>query len=318
MTGTAPDLPALQLSFRPPYDADAVGAFLAARVVPGLERHTAAGEGRGWVHERPVPLPGGVVVVVVEVHAEAVLVRAPAAGPGDVAALVGPVRRWLDLDADPRAVGEVLGADPSLVDALRGRPGLRVPTTVDPWETCVRAVIGQQITVRGAGTLLGRLVAAYGTPAGGQVPGDGLRAFPGPDVLAAAGPQALARIGMPASRGRTLHAVADAVATGCVRLGGDREQALDGLLALPGIGPWTRDYIALRALGDPDAFPASDLGVRHGARDLGLPHGVRELTERAQRWRPWRAYAAQLLWSLDPVPVARAVAGTGLSRRAAR
>jgi AraC family transcriptional regulator of adaptative response / DNA-3-methyladenine glycosylase II len=296
----AAGVPALRLRFRPPYDADAVGDFLAARVVPGLESHRPSNRSGGWCHERSMPTAAGDVVIEVEPRPDHVLLRAARADLPDTASVARRVRRWLDLDADPQAVADVLGADPLLAHTVRQRPGLRVPTTVDPWETCVRAVIGQQITVRGAGTLLGRLLAAYGTPLGGPTPRDGSRAFPAAAVLAAAGPAALARIGMPASRGRTLHAVADAVASGRVRLGGDREEALDALLALPGIGRWTRDYVALRALGDPDAFPATDLGLLRAARRVGLPDDARGLAAHAHRWRPWRAYAAQLLWTAEP------------------
>lgn len=296
--GAGPSSLVLRLPLRPPYDAESVGAFLAARVVPGLERHCPGSTPGGWRHVRPVPLPGGVVVVSVEPYADHVLLRTRHADLHDTATLLARVRRWLDLDLDPPAVTDVLAGDPVLAASVRALPGLRVPTTVDPWETCVRAVIGQQITVRGAGTLLGRLVEAYGEVVADPVdPGASLRAFPGPEVLAAAGPEAIARIGMPASRGRTLHGLADAVASGAVPLDGDRADVLAALTGLPGIGPWTRDYIALRALADPDAFPASDLGLRHAARRLGLPAEDRGLVAHAQRWRPWRAYAAQLLWT---------------------
>lgn len=299
-----------RLPCRPPYDAAAVGRFLADRVVPGLERHRSGPD--GWTHERPVPLPSGDVALEVTPYEDHVLLRMPRCGADQAAALVDRVRRWLDLDADLTAITDHLAEDPVLTAAARARPGLRVPTTVDPWETCVRAVIGQQVTVRGAGTLLGRLVAAYGgtvTAPGGDVAAqDGdplpLRSFPRPEVLAAAGPEALARtVGMPASRGRTLHGLADAVATGRIRLDDpDRDEVLAALLELPGIGPWTRDYVALRALADPDAFPASDLGLRHAAACLGLPSTPKDLAAAAARWAPWRAYAAQLLWSLPAGP----------------
>lgn len=288
----------LRLRLRPPYDADALAAFLAARVVPGLELHTPAAGLAPWSHERGVPLPSGVAVVTVEPGPDHMLLRARGAALADIAVLVAAVRRWLDLDADPYAVADVLSQDPALAPLVAARPGLRVPTTVDRWEACVRAVVGQQISVAGAGTLLGRLLRAYGD----QIAGDhGLMSFPGPATLAVAGPERLATIGMPAARGRTLHTLAEAVATGVVPLHtGSREEVLSALMDLPGVGPWTRDYIALRALADPDAFPITDLGIRHGARAIGLPVAHKPLSQHAERWRPWRAYAAQQLWTAAP------------------
>ncbi len=291
----------LRLRTRPPYDVAAVDDFLAARTVPGLERHgsevgVAAGgdPAQDWWHERPVPLPGGTAVVTVGpggARADHVTLRARHGELRDTAQLVAHVRRWLDLDADPGVIADVLGADVALAPLVAARPGLRVPTTVDPWETCVRAVVGQQVSVTGARTLVGRLVAAYGSPA------HELTMFPAPEQLAAAGPDALAAIGMPKRRGHTLHALASAVAEGSLDLAGPREDALDALATLPGIGQWTRDYVALRAFADPDAFPVTDLGVRRTAARLGLPTDSRGLSEHAQRWRPWRAYAAQHLWT---------------------
>ncbi len=323
----------LRLRFRPPYGAAELSRFLAARTVPGLERHSGHAEA-GWRHERPAPLPGGVAAVSVEPYADHVLLRTRQADLRDTAVLVRRVRRWLDLDADPQSVADVLGADPGLAPRVAAHPGLRVATTVDAWETCVRAVVGQQVSVAGSVTLLGRLVAAYGAPlpADGRADdddrrtfrnaragdtGDGerrafpdgraaarpdgwdRRAFPDAAALAAAGPERLAAVvGMPASRGRTLHGLAEAVATGAVPLdGGTREDVLAALDALPGVGPWTRDYIALRALADPDAFPATDLGILHAARDLTFAADARALSTYAERWRPWRAYAAQHLWT---------------------
>jgi AraC family transcriptional regulator of adaptative response / DNA-3-methyladenine glycosylase II len=291
----------LRLRFRAPYDAAAVGAFLAARAVPGLELFTT---GRAaWEHRRVVRLPTAPAVVTVTPYDDHLLLRAVGVSLPDTAALVTQVRHWLDLDAEPGSVAAVLGADPDLAPLVAARPGLRVPTTVDAWETCVRAVVGQQVSVAAATTLLGRLVAAYGTAMGGaERASSGFpTAFPTPGRLAAAGPDELSAIGMPRARGRTLHALADATACGVVPIGSaSREEILAALATIPGVGTWTLDYIALRALGDPDAFPATDLGIRHAARDRGLPSGARELTSRAEAWRPWRAYAAQHLWSAAP------------------
>ncbi len=294
----------LRLRFRPPYDAVALGTFLAARAVAGVERQSPTGDG-GWRHERTIPLPAGPAVVSVEPRPDRMLLRVARVQLRDTAALVAAVRRWLDLDADPEAIAQVLAADPYLADPVAARPGLRVPTTVDPWETCVRAVLGQQVSVARARGLLDRLVERFGATieGAGSPPDTVTRTFPDPAVLAAAGPEALSAIGMPRSRGRTLHALAEGVAGGALSLtGAPREELRAQLLTVPGIGPWTTDYIALRALADPDAFPVTDLGIRHGARRLGLPTEPASLTAHAVRWQPWRAYAAQHLWSLDPQP----------------
>ncbi|MFC6238773.1 DNA-3-methyladenine glycosylase 2 family protein [Longivirga aurantiaca] len=286
----------LRLRLRPPYDADALGAFLAARTVAGLEEHVP---GRRWTHRRVVPLPTRAAVTEVTVHGDHVVVRS-GADVRDTAALVRRVRRWLDLDADPATVDAALGLDPALAPLVGAHPGLRVPTTVDPWETVVRAVVGQQVSVAAAGTLLARLVAAHGTEVAGE---SGLRAFPRPAAIAALDPAAIT--GMPGSRARTLVALAAAVADGSVALGSpDLDEVEAALLAIPGAGPWTTGYVRLRALADPDAFPASDLGLRHAAGALGLPEAARALGAHVSAWSPWRSYAAQHLWtSLAPAPV---------------
>ena len=280
----------LRLRLRPPYDAAALGGFLAARTIPGLEVHEA--DARGWCHRRVVPLGQRSAVVEVRVLADHVLVRADA-DLRSTALLVRRVRRWLDLDADPATIDDALAADPVLAPLVDARPGLRVPTTVDPWETVVRAVVGQQVSVAGARTILGRLVAAYGEPAP-----SGFTAFPTAEALAAVDPADIAALGMPGARGRTVAAVAAAVATGEVDLRtGDPAEVGEALLAVRGIGPWTAAYVRLRALGDPDSFPETDLGLRHAARALGLPEQARPLAEHASAWSPWRSYAAQHLWT---------------------
>ena len=294
----------LRLRHRVPYDAAAVGAHLAARVVPGLERHETSGA--SWRHTRVLALPSGPTIVSVEPGPDHLALRVPAARIADTAALVAGVRRWLDLDADPAAIADVLTADDLLAPLVATRPGLRVPTTVDPWETVLRAVLGQQVSLAAGITLLARLVAAYGSSPScmitesaamimHELPGDppGWAAAPTPETLAQVDPGGLAGLGMPASRARTLHAVAVAIAGGDVDLGDDPAQVRQTLLALPGVGPWTAEYVALRGLADPDAFPATDLVLRKAAQALGETR----LAERAERWRPWRAYAAQHLWT---------------------
>ncbi len=215
----------------------------------------------------------------------------------DLGGTVVRLRRWLDLDADPRLVSGVLGTDPLLAPLVAARPGLRVPGTTDPFELAVRAVLGQQVSTAGARTLAARLV--------GLVDGDehhGLRLFPTAAALAGTDPATLRSIGLTSSRAATIHALATAVADGLpLDPLADRGQVRTALLALPGIGPWTADYVALRALGDPDVFPAGDLVLRHAL--AGLPGGtgatvdVRAADLRAEVWRPWRGYAAQHLWS---------------------
>mgnify|MGYP003374658196 CR=1 FL=1 len=282
----------LRLRLRPPYDADALGDFLAARAIPGLEAHEP--DRQGWTHRRVVPLADATAVVEVRVVGDHVVVRADADVRG-TALLVARVRRWLDLDAEPSLVAAALSVDDLLAPRVAARPGLRVPTTVDPWETVVRAVVGQQVSVAGARTILGRIVAAYGAPAGDLV------AFPTAETLAAADPGDVAALGMPGARARTVVTVAAAVASGAVDLRtGDPAEVGTALEQLPGVGPWTSAYVRLRALGDPDVLPVTDLGIRHGARDLGLPDDARALAERARAWSPWRSYAAQHLWTPPP------------------
>jgi len=213
--------------------------------------------------------------------------------------LVARVRRLFDLDARPDLIARVLGRDPHLAPLVEARPGLRVPGAIDPFEASVRALLGQQVSVAAATTLAGRFAAAFGAPHAG---GDRLtRRFPTAREVAAAGPAAIARIGLPAARAAAVHALASAVARGAIRLDGarDLDPFVAELTALPGIGPWTAHYLAMRALHLPDAFPAADLGVRKALRaspSSPLPP-PRELEARAEAWRPFRAYAVLHLWT---------------------
>ncbi|MGB9373070.1 MAG: AlkA N-terminal domain-containing protein [Jiangellales bacterium] len=269
---------ALRLPYREPFAAEQVWGYLGARLVPGVERleddgtlvrglRTRSGQGRVAVAKPS----GGVVRLRLEV-----------AELNDLGAAVAAVRRWLDLDADPGAVAATLALDPSLADLVHGSPGLRVPGTLDGFELAVRAVVGQQVSVTGARTLLGRVAGAVG-PSG---------MFPSAKQVAEAGPAAFAGLGLTGRRVDTLVALASAVADGGLGLdpGADRLEVRRRLLALRGIGPWTADYIALRALGDPDAWPATDLVLARRVRADGLDPA---------RWRPWRGYAAMYLWT-DP------------------
>ncbi|MGZ4271589.1 MAG: AlkA N-terminal domain-containing protein [Solirubrobacteraceae bacterium] len=280
---------AVRLPFRAPYDRDDVLAWLAARAVPGVE------EVDGGVYRRTLALPGGPAVVALEPRADHVAARFSLSTVADLTAAVHRCRRLLDLDADPRLHGEVLAADPALAPAVAARPGLRAPGTVDPAETAVRAVLGQQVSLAAARTLAGRLVARFGV-ALAEPDGALTHVFPAPGALAAAGDEPIA---MPRSRWRTLRGLAARLADGEIVLseGADREAVRAALLAVPGIGPWTASYVALRALGDPDAFPSADLGLLRAAERLGLPHEPAGLERHAERWRPWRRYAAHHLWS---------------------
>jgi AraC family transcriptional regulator of adaptative response / DNA-3-methyladenine glycosylase II len=217
----------------------------------------------------------------------------------DLAPAVQRCRRLLDLDADPTAVDNVLGADPALAPLVSARPGVRIPGSVDGSEIAVRAIVGQQVSVAGARSLASQLVAKLGKP---LTTSDGslTHHFPEPGAVAEANPSSL---GLPAARGRALVSLARAVDDGTLVLdpGADREAATRGLLDQPGIGPWTAGYVAMRVLGDPDVFLEGDAGTRRACGRLGLPTAARQLTAHSERWRPWRSYALQHLWaSLAP------------------
>ena len=209
----------------------------------------------------------------------------------------------LDLDADPTAVDELLGTDDVLKPLVAKNPGRRVPRTSDAAEFAVRAVLGQQVSTAAARTLAGRLVQAYGVPV--NDPAGGLtHLFPSPAALAELDPE---RLAMPRTRRATVTTLVNALAAGDVDLGpgSDWHVARAKLAALPGIGPWTVETIAMRALGDPDAFVATDLGVRAAARVVGLPTADGALIKHAEAWRPWRAYAVQYLWATGDHPINR-------------
>lgn len=281
---------ALRLRHRTPLATAPLVRFLADHAVAGLERHDpATGE-----HTRTVPAPHGpaVVTVALGASAEHVDARLHLADVADVSPVVARVRRWLDLDADPLLVDEALAADPLLAPLVAARPGLRVPGSVDGVETALLAVLGQRVSPGAARTRAGRLVAALGQPAP-----DGLTAFPTAEALAAAGPDALrTTTGATGARARAVHALAVAAADG-LPLGpdADRDATRAALLALPGVGPWAAEHVALRALGDPDALPSGDPVLR---RALGVPT-ARRAAERARPWRPWRGYALLHLWTQE-------------------
>jgi AraC family transcriptional regulator of adaptative response / DNA-3-methyladenine glycosylase II len=213
----------------------------------------------------------------------------------DLGRAVERCRQLFDLDLDPGAVANVLGADTVLAPLVAARPGLRVPGAFEGWELAARAVLGQQVSLAGARTLGSRLVAALGAPLPAPV-GALTHLFPSASAVAEAD---LAGLGVLPARAAALQGLARAVETGELVLdrGADREDALQRLQALPGVGSWTATYVAMRALGDPDAFPVTDLALRRAATRLGMSDNARRLSMRAEAWRPWRAYAAMYLWS---------------------
>ena len=282
----------VRLPFRRPLHPDGLFGHLAATAVPGVE------EVVGTTYRRTLHLAHGPGVVALTPHPEHIACRLDLADVADLTTAVTRCRRLLDLDADPEAVDRVLGADTALAPLVANSPGRRVPRTVDGSEFAVRAVLGQQVSTAAARGAAAALVAVHGTPVADG--GGGLtHLFPSPGELAGASPS------LAGGRGATLDGLVDALATGRLDLGPgcDRDEARRVLGALGGIGPWTVEMVAMRALGDPDAFCAGDLGVRRAAGALGLATTPAALGARADAWRPWRAYAVQYLWATSDHPV---------------
>jgi AraC family transcriptional regulator of adaptative response / DNA-3-methyladenine glycosylase II len=292
----------VRLGVRGPLDEASMLRYLADRAVPGVE-HVAD----GW-YRRTVEIDGDPGVLEIGGRSgvgdgdDHLVLRAHLPHWEGLIHVVQRARRIFALDADHATALEHLSADPALGPLVRCASGLRVPGTWDPFEVGVRAVLGQQVSVRGANTLAGRLVARFGRPVPGLAPFGLTHVFPTPAALGAADPADLARLGLPRARAAAIRAFAAAVAADEIRL--DRSVALDDLVAsvtaVPGLGAWTAHYVALR-MGEPDAFPASDLGLRRAVAALVGPHGPDE--ERAAaivaRWRPWRGLAAVHLWAAD-------------------
>lgn len=296
--GDADEPVSILLGYRPPCDSGALLRFLAARAIPGIE----AVEGRRVRRSlRPGSVPGGPGWLEVEFLPESPA-RAPQLRlrfPPELAAcsarLLAGVRRWLDLDADPDSIGQALAS-------LPGEPGLRLPGSIDAFEMAVRAVLGQQVTVAAARTLARRLVERFGAAAATPWP-DIDRLFPSPEELAAAPLERIAELGIIRGRAGAIIALAQA----WPQLGAlldarcAPDELITALCALPGIGPWTAHYIAMRALGWPDAFPPKDVAVLNAMNILFGTTSQREAERHAERWRPWRAYAVLRLWnSLAP------------------
>jgi AraC family transcriptional regulator of adaptative response / DNA-3-methyladenine glycosylase II len=286
----------LRLPHRGPFDAAGLLHHLAVRALDGVERAGATG------HARTLALPHGAATTLLEPQDGHVRATLRLTDPRDLGPAVARLRRLLDLDADPVAVDAVLGADPALAPRVAAVPGIRVPGTVDGFETAVRAVLGQQVSLAAGVTATARLAAALGEPLPPALAADGPdRLFPTARAVAERGADVLTG---PRRRTATLLALAAAVADGSLVLDAGRNPAdlRAALLALPGVGPWTAGYVALRVTGDPDELLATDLAVRRGAAALGLPSDVGGLTARAQPWRPWRSYAAAHLWRTAATP----------------
>ncbi|MEE4495204.1 AlkA N-terminal domain-containing protein [Streptomyces sp. BE230] len=290
-----PGVIALRLPYRAPLNPSNLFGHLAATAVPGVE------EWRDGAYRRTLDLPHGHGIVALTPHADHIACRLSLTDPRDLTLAISRCRWLLDLDADPVAVDEQLRSDPMLAPLVDEAPGRRVPRTVDGAEFAVRAVLGQQVSTAAARTHAARLVTAHGTPVDDSE-GGLTHLFPAPQALAGLDPEQLA---LPRSRRRTLTTLVGALADGSLRLGTDTdwEKARAELDALPGFGPWTVEVIAMRALGDPDAFLPTDLGIRRAAQQLGLPSTPAALTARAAGWRPWRAYAVQYLWTVDDHPI---------------
>ncbi|MEU0850870.1 AlkA N-terminal domain-containing protein [Streptomyces flaveolus] len=286
---------ALRLPFRAPLNPDNLFGHLAATAVPGVE------EWRDGAYRRTLRLPYGHGVVALTPAPDHIACRLTLTDLRDLTVAISRCRRLLDLDADPTAIDDQLRTDPLLAPLVDKAPGRRVPRTVDEAEFAVRAVLGQQVSTAAARTHAARLVTAHGDPV--DDPEGGLtHLFPSARALAEVDPDTLA---MPRTRRTTFTTLVRHLADGSLNLGveTDRADTRARLLALPGFGPWTADVIAMRALGDPDAFLPTDLGIRRAARELGLPSTPAALTARAAAWRPWRAYAVQYLWATDSHPI---------------
>ncbi|GAA4628289.1 AlkA N-terminal domain-containing protein [Actinoallomurus vinaceus] len=287
----APGALPLRLPFRAPLCPGNLFGRLAATAVPRVE------EWRDGAYRRTLRLPRGHGIATLRPLPDHIDCRLSLTDLRDLSTAISRCRRLLDLDADPIAVDDLLRGDPVLTPIVDKDPGRRVPRTVDPYELAVRAVLGQRVSTVTARIRAARLVAAHGEPI--TDPAGGLtHLFPDPVALASLDPAALA---LPQARRTTLTELIAALAAGEIDLsvGGDWQRARARLSALPGLGPWTVETIAMRALGDPDAFVPTDPGIRAAARELGLPVTPAALTHRAATWRPWRAYAVQYLWATD-------------------
>ena len=279
----------LRLPYRPPLDWPALSGWLRTRAVPGVA------EANGRAYRRTLRLARGAAIVALEPVNGHIQCTLKLESMADLTSAVRQCRRLLDLDADPLSVVEVLSQDRRLSPIVKKRPGLRAPGAVDGTELAIQAILGQQVSLAAARTLTSRLIAAHGDVV--KIADPTLtHLFPCADAIAAAD---LSKLGVPQARRATLHALARAVAGGKLVLdpGADRAETYQRLVAVPGIGEWTAGYILMRALGDPDTFLPSDLGIKKAGARLGLGDRARTISERAAAWRPWRTYATHHLWA---------------------
>jgi AraC family transcriptional regulator of adaptative response / DNA-3-methyladenine glycosylase II len=287
----------IRLAYRPPYDWDAMLSFLSVRAIPGVEAVS------GNTYRRSIAIGGHCgVISVAPAHKNRVNVSLRFPDMAALPQIIARVRRVFDLAADPDTIGAHLALDPRLAPLIEARPGMRVPGAWEGFELAVRAILGQQITVPAATRLLGRLVEAHSAPlpAMGEE-GEGLsHLFPSPKQLAKAD---LFRLGMPNARAMAVTSLAQALSAdpAIFSRSASLEETIAKLRSLPGIGEWTAQYIAMRELREPDAFPAADIGLMRAmaGADGGRPSPA-ELLARAEAWRPWRAYAALHLWAAGP------------------
>jgi AraC family transcriptional regulator of adaptative response / DNA-3-methyladenine glycosylase II len=275
-----------RLGFRPPYDWKGMLAFLAPRATPGVE---AVEAGR---YRRSIFLNGtaGYFEVALDESNAGLAVRIQFGDPRALFLIIERIRAMFDLNADWQAIARSLKPDQAFAERVVSHPGLRVPGCWDGFELTIRAILGQQITVKGATALAGRLASAFGQPFSARKALT--HVFPRPEALVHAD---ISSIGMPKARAATIRALARAVCDGTICYDGivNIRAFLERLCSIPGIGNWTAQYVAMRALGEPDAFPSTDLGL---LRSLALEN-PQELEQRAEAWRPWRSYAAMYLWS---------------------
>lgn len=311
----------LRMGYRPPYDFASMLAFLGGRALPGIERVDSASYARAIAGDGVHTAPGWLRISAWPnaEHALKLELHAPLASR--LLEIVNRLRRMFDLDADPRTIAAALSADPRLKPLLRKRPGLRLPSGWDGFEIAVRAILGQQVSVAAGRTFAARIAQRFGTALPVEHAVHGLtHLFPAPDALADAD---LAQIGLTRARAETVRTIARALLDG--RVDFDVDRTLDEFVArwtaLPGIGPWSAHYIALRALGHPDAFPADDLVLQKAilarpapAKAENTRMTAKALTARAEAWRPWRGYATLQLWR-DAMPAAPAGTHPGASKR---
>jgi DNA-3-methyladenine glycosylase II len=291
---TLDDVATLELPYKAPFDWRRLLRFFSGRATPGVETV------EDGAYRRAIEWAGDSGTLSVREHPRKRCLVANIEGPVSrhADALAAPIAKMFDLHADPKKIGAALAADPWLAPLIDAAPGLRVPGAWSGFELVVRAIVGQQISVKGATTIIGRLVQRAGERIEGHPHDNTAWRFPTPEALAAVD---LAQIGMPGKRVAALQGFAHAVATGDVPLDSataDASELRAALLALPGIGPWTVEYVAMRAWRDPDAWPAWDLVLMQSicARDPSLVRPTQQRT-RTDAWRPWRAYAAMHLWN---------------------